>query len=150
MTQHSAESDIVARMADHYARQIAWVESAIHALEHLNAMPPDADLDQVAQDDARRVAELKSLEAEFFALKKEWDATPAFLPDERNAIRTLVVRFKTLSTEFHQKLETLLGKFSTAGNAVHEELGTLRKARDVMQKFAAGPRSGGGIVDRRV
>lgn len=136
-------------MADHYARQIAWVEDSIRALERLNALSVDADWDAFAAEDARRAAELRALEAEFFALKKEWDATPAFLPGERNKVRMLIVRFKALSAEFQQKLEGLLGKFAAEGGAVRGELGTLRKARDVMQKFATGLPPGGGIVDRR-
>ena len=149
MTGGPGDSGIVARMTDHYARQIAWAEESIRALDEMNALPMDSDWERVAADDARRAAELKALEAEFFALKKEWDATPAFLPDERNAIRTLVLRSKSLSIEFQRKLEALTTRLGSAGAAVQEELGTLRKARDVMQKFASGPPAGGGFVDRR-
>ncbi len=145
----SESATIAERMADHYARQIAWVEESLAALDSLNSMPADADLQQVASDDARRAGELRALEAEFLALKKEWDATPAFLPGERNSIRVLVTKFKALSAEFQQKLERVVERFSAAGGAAQEELGTLRKARDVMQKFASGPPPGGGFVDRR-
>ena len=148
MTQ-SGSNGIATRMADHYTRQIAWVEESIHALERLNAFSLEADWDEVAAEDARRATELRALEAEFLALKKEWDTTPAFLPEERNRVRTLVLRFKALSSEFQQKLEALLHKFATEGDAMQGELGTLRKARDVMQKFASGQQSGGGFVDRR-
>jgi hypothetical protein len=145
----NASATIAERMADHYARQIAWVEESIRALEALSSKPADSDWEQVAKDDARRAAELRELEAEFLALKKEWDATPAFLPNERNSIRTLVLQFKALSAEFHHKLEGIVEKFAAAGGDMQQELGTLRKARDVMQKFSAGPPPGGGFVDRR-
>jgi hypothetical protein len=148
MTQAPSTS-IAFRMADHYARQIAWVEESIRALERLHAMSVDENWDEVTANDQRRAAELRALEAEFFALKKEWDATPAFLPGERNMVRTLVLRFKALSAEFQQKLEALLHKLAADGGAMRGELGTLRKARDVMQKFASGQQSGGGFVDRR-
>ncbi len=140
---------IAARMSDHYARQIAWVESSLAALDAMNALPVDADWDDAVKADAQRAAELKSLEAEFTALKKEWDSTPAFLPGERNAVRALADRFAALAGEFQTKLEAFVAKMADAGGAVQGELGTLRKARDVMQKFSAGSPSGGGFVDRR-
>lgn len=148
MTQFRPES-IAARMSDHYTRQIAWVESSLAALEAMNAMPVDAEWDEVVKADAQRAAELKSLEAEFVALKKEWDSTPAFLPGERNAVRTLAERFAVLAGEFQRKLEAFTARMAEVGSVVQDELGSLRKARDMMQKFSAGSPSGGGYVDRR-
>jgi len=140
---------IAARMADHYTRQIAWVEASLAALDAMAAMPIDSDWDAVVVEDAKRAADLKLLEAEYYALKKEWDATPAFLPGERNHVRELSERFEALAAEFQKKLEGLAKRFSEAGASAKEELGTLRKARDVLQTVATGSTGSGGFVDRR-
>jgi hypothetical protein len=146
----AADGDsIVARMTSHYGRQIAWVEASIAALDAMSAMPLDADWDGVVQEDAGRAAELKSLEAEYLALRKEWDATPAFLPAERNHVRHLADQFAKLAVEFQRKLDGLAAKFAEAGGAAQQEMGVLRKARDVVQKFSAGSPRGGGFVDRQ-
>ena len=46
-------------------------------------------------------------------------------------------------------LEGLTAKFAESGVAAKAELGTLRKSRDVVEKFSAGSPRGGGFVDRQ-
>jgi hypothetical protein len=145
----SPDGSIAARMADHYERQLAWVRAAIASIDSMSAMPPDADWDAAIADDARRARDLRELDAEYVALRKEWDAIPAFLPDERKAVRELALRVKALGEEYDTKLDALLAKFAQAGSGLQAEMGALRKTRDVLQKFAAGPPPGGGFVDRR-
>jgi hypothetical protein len=140
---------ISARMADYYRRQIAWVEDALRALDAMAALPPDSDWEPIVAEDARRAADLKSLEAEYLALKKEWDATPAFLPDERGAVRRLEDRARSLADDFQVKLDAGLARLRDATGAVRGELGMLRKTRDVARKFGAGQPPGGGFVDHR-
>ena len=143
------DDGIAARMANHYERQIAWVEAALAAFDAMAAMPSDADWEALVAEDARRASELSALDAEYVALRKEWDATRALLPEQRNSVRALASRVKVLGSEYQRKLDTVLARLGDAGTAVRAELGTLRKSRDVLEKFGAGPPPGGGFVDRR-
>jgi len=136
-------------MSDYYARQFAWLDESIAALDAVLASNAEPDYDRWTEEDARRAKHLRELVAEFNALKNEWDRTPGLSAADRAQVRGLAQRFDARAAEFDARRKTVTERLAKSIDALRGESGTLRRGRENARKYGTDDDSGGAIVDRR-
>lgn len=140
---------IAARLSDYYARQLAWLDDSIAALDAVLGSSAEPDYDRWTEEDAQRARRLGELAAEFNALKKEWDGTPGISPADREHVRALAQQFDARAAEFDARRKTVTERLAVSIELLRGESGTLRRGRENARKYGTDDASGGGIVDSR-
>ncbi len=140
---------IAARLSDYYARQLAWLDESIAALDVVLASNAEPDYDRWTEEDAQRAKRLGDLVAEFNALKNEWDRTPGISPEDRESVRALSKKFDTRAADFESRRKSVTARLAASIDALRGESGTLRRGRENARKYGTDDDSGGAIVDRR-
>jgi hypothetical protein len=144
-----ADAGIADRMADFFERQLKWIDDGFAFVETLPREPDTETLEAFVTADARRARELRTLEHEFHALKKEWDQSGDIDPARRNRVRDLASRAEERSLALSERMEQVRGSLSQVGTELEQELSGLRVARQNVRKFRQTDSPGGGIVDRQ-
>lgn len=142
-------SDIGTRMRHYFARQIAWSETTLEALEGIDAIEDEEAAGAFLKGDGERARDLESLEQEFAALKKEWEAASDVPEAEREAVSELARRAEALSEEVRTQMTEAVQELTRRAESDQREVDALRRGRRDARKFAGGDESSGGFVDRQ-
>lgn len=149
MSETLADADIVRRMKDYFARQMAWFEQLHDALAKLEGPVDPERLDGLLEADSARARKSKALEEEFSALKSEWDRAEAIPESAVNEVREIAGRAEKLASELQVAFDKAAQCTGAGVEALRERLGELKTKGQWLGKYRAEPPENAGLIDRQ-
>lgn len=149
MSKALAHADIVRRMKDYFARQMAWFEQMHDAFAEFDGEIDPDHLDRLLEADSARARISKELEEEFTVLKSEWDRTDSIPESAADEVRAIARQAEERAEELQQAVDQAARKTGKGVDELHERLGALRKGRQLLAKYRWPGTDDAGLMDHQ-
>ena len=149
MSKALAHADIVRRMKDYFARQMAWFEQMHDAFGEFDGEIDPDHLDRLLEADSTRARISKELEEEFAVLKSEWDRTDSIPESAADEVRAIARLAEERAEELQQAVDQAARKTGKGVDELHERLGALRKGRQLLAKYRWPGTDDAGLMDHQ-
>ena len=149
MSKALAHADIVRRMKDYFARQMAWFEQMHDAFAEFDGEIDPDHLDRLLEADSARARISKELEEEFAVLKSEWDRTDSIPESAADEVRAIARQAEERAEELQQAVDQAARKTGKGVDELHERLGALRKGRQLLAKYRWPGTDDAGLMDHQ-
>lgn len=137
-------------MRDYFARQIALFETMLAELGALEDDDKDIeDREDLIALQATHDKKIRSLDQEFSALRREWDATQDIAGPDRDAMRLLARKADTLCVEVQALLSRGARLAGEQADALRQSIDQIRQGKDVLGKYGTGGAQAPSYIDRK-
>jgi predicted nucleic acid-binding Zn-ribbon protein len=142
-------TEIAARVRTYFQRQIAWLESRLDELDHLDSLLDDDHLEALTAAEQRRERELENFQREAEGLLREWQTNTTATEAERKEVRALTSEARTLANQLMLRCQSAAETAHGERGKCEGEINALRRARGAMRKYRPGEEADEGRIDRR-
>lgn len=149
-TESGANTEIAARVTAYLQRHLAFYQSSLEAVAHLD--PSDADaLEAYVQGMERNAGRAEQLNTEQAALLKEWRGGTGVEAAVQARVRALAAEASAMAAKLTQAIEAAEMRAESASASVSAQMQTARKNVGASRKFYGGTQDDlGGFVDQQV
>ncbi len=141
--------ELVARIRDHFERQITWFEELRAELATFESQLDTVDLETLDERQRVRASGTRILEEEFRLLRRDWMGDARLSEEERAEMHVLAQRADALAQEVGAALDRADTLVQERMALLRESSAELQRGQETLRHYRAGQTESSNFLDRK-